>query len=368
MKTYDRIIIGGGLYGLYSLLKSVQQGMHVLLIEKEPDSFLRASFVNQARVHCGMHYLRSLETARQCARYFNRFVEEHKECINQAFRALYVNSKNGSLVSDSTFISVLESLNINYRYITPPDFMKSESISICAQVEEVSVDAKSLVYHYLSQIAKYGGNADIHYGESVTSLQINNEYIEVNSMYKSDYVLNCTYASINDIIRLFTHSEEGTFDLRYELCEVVLCNVADSLKGYGLTVMDGPFFSLMPFGYSGYHSLTSVGHTPHYSCEGRFPSFLCQSGNCHLFDIRNCNQCDNRPKSCYPKMLKTVLTYLKPNLITQCSSLYAIKPILTASEINDARPTVIVQHSSSPFFYSVLSGKLSSLYEMDSIL
>ena len=37
----------------------------------------------------------------------------------------------------------------------------------------------------------------------------------------------------------------------------------DDLKNIGITVMDGPFFSIMPFGQTGLHSLTSVTFTPH---------------------------------------------------------------------------------------------------------
>ena len=29
--------------------------------------------------------------------------------------------------------------------------------------------------------------------------------------------------------------------------------------------MDGPFFSLMPFGLTGYHSITTVSRTPHFT-------------------------------------------------------------------------------------------------------
>ncbi len=46
------------------------------------------------------------------------------------------------------------------------------------------------------------------------------------------------------------------------------------LKNTGITVMDGPFFSLMPFGQTGLHSLTSVTFTPHetsYDCGGDLP-------------------------------------------------------------------------------------------------
>lgn len=49
-------------------------------------------------------------------------------------------------------------------------------------------------------------------------------------------------------------------------------------------------------------------------------------------------------------------------------SLFSMKPILLASEIDDSRPTVIKVHSSEPTFVSVLSGKINTVYDLDEIL
>lgn len=49
-------------------------------------------------------------------------------------------------------------------------------------------------------------------------------------------------------------------------------------------------------------------------------------------------------------------------------SLYSIKPILTASEVDDSRPTVIRTNSDDPLFISVLSGKINTVYDLDGIL
>ncbi len=61
--TVDRIIIGAGLYGLYAALFCAKQGESVAIIECDPKPFMRATYINQARVHMGYHYPRSLSTA-----------------------------------------------------------------------------------------------------------------------------------------------------------------------------------------------------------------------------------------------------------------------------------------------------------------
>ena len=49
-------------------------------------------------------------------------------------------------------------------------------------------------------------------------------------------------------------------------------------------------------------------------------------------------------------------------------SLFSMKPILMASEIDDSRPTVIKLNSNAPTFVSVLSGKINTVYDLDEVL
>ncbi|MBR7174752.1 MAG: FAD-dependent oxidoreductase, partial [Clostridia bacterium] len=85
MKKYDRIIIGAGLYGLYAALFCGRRGERVLVLECESAPFRRATYINQARVHQGYHYPRSLSTAEKSAGYFARFNRDFDFCIHREF-------------------------------------------------------------------------------------------------------------------------------------------------------------------------------------------------------------------------------------------------------------------------------------------
>ena len=50
------------------------------------------------------------------------------------------------------------------------------------------------------------------------------------------------------------------------------------------------------------------------------------------------------------------------------SSLFAMKPILMQSEIDDSRPTIIRTYSKNPTFIGVLSGKINTVYDLDEVL
>jgi hypothetical protein len=54
--------------------------------------------------------------------------------------------------------------------------------------------------------------------------------------------------------------------------------------------------------------------------------------------------------------------------ISYKESLFAVKPILFAAEGDDARPTIIKTHTTDPYFISVLSGKISTIYDLDNII
>ena len=69
------------------------------------------------------------------------------------------------------------------------------------------------------------------------------------------------------------------------------------------------------------------------------------------------------------EMVQTTKKYLSEDIeIRYVKSLFTIKPILVASEIDDSRPTIIRQYSENPDFYTVFSGKINTMYDLDEIL
>ena len=186
---------------------------------------------------------------------------------------------------------------------------------------------------------------------------------------EAPYLLNATYAGVNDV-----HALLGLppFGIKYEKCEIILCTVENALKHTGITVMDGPFFSLMPFGQTGLHSLTSVTFTPHETSYDSVATFPCQAesgGCCTPGSLYNCNECPAKPQSAWPYMSQLARKYLKEEYgFAYHSSLFSMKPILKASEIDDSRPTVVRVMSDEPKLVSVLSGKINTVYDLDEVL
>ena len=146
----------------------------------------------------------------------------------------------------------------------------------------------------------------------------------------------------------------------------------EKLKDTGLTVMDGPFFSIMPFGKTGTHSLTSVTFTPHMTSYEKTPEFECQqkaNGYCSSEQLGNCNDCPAKPVTAFPYMANLARKYMLDDYgFEYRKSLFSMKPILMSSEIDDSRPTVIRKYSEGPTFVAVLSGKINTVYDLDEVL
>lgn len=372
MEQYDKIIIGAGLYGLYSALFCGQKKQKVLVLECGLAPFSRATYINQARVHQGYHYPRSISTAMKSAGYFERFNKDYGFCINREFRKVYATSSRYSWTNGRQFKRFCKAAGIPCEELQAENFFKGQMCDGAFLTREYTYDAMILKDYFLEKLESLG-NVEIQYGITIKDIEKLQDryavYMENGKEYRTGFLLNATYAGTNQILDMAGYEK---FKIKYELCEIILCDVNAKLASYGFTVMDGPFFSIMPFGKTGLHSLTSVAFTPHTTSYDEVPIFACQEksgGYCSSFRLGNCNDCMAKPKTAFPYMANLARKYLKDEFgFTYRSSLFAMKPILMSSEIDDSRPTVIRTYSEKPTFVGVLSGKINTVYDLDEVL
>ena len=369
---YDKIIIGAGLYGLYAAEFCGNQGDKVLVLEWENEPFKRATYINQARVHMGYHYPRSYATAIKSAQYFNRFVKDYEFCIHSGFDQVYATGESFSWTNREQFTQFCKAAQIPCEELFPGKYFNDGLCDGAFLTREYTFDAQILRDYFVDAVAKQPGT-EIKYGVRIKKIIRHADAYEIildnGQSFQTGFLLNATYGSTNQILSL---AGVEPFKIKYELCEIILCEPADKLLNVGITVMDGPFFSIMPFGKTGYHSLTSVSFTPHLSSFESLPTFACQersNGYCSPGQLGNCNDCQAKPESAWPYMASMAKKYLKGEYgFKYKASLFSMKPILKASEVDDSRPTVIKTVSQEPTFVSVLSGKINTVYDLDEVL
>lgn len=369
----DKIIIGAGLYGLYSALFCCERGQSVIVLECDDAPFKRATYINQARVHQGYHYPRSLSTAVKSAGYFERFNKEYDFCINREFDQIYATSSRFSWSDGTQFKEFCKAANIPCEELYPETYFKPGMCDGVFRTREYTFDAVILRDYFLDKLAAYDKTCRIIYGTRIDAIENDGSSYVIRTMegkaYRSGFVLNSTYASTNQILQMAGFEP---FGIKYELCEIILCEVNSKLRDIGFTVMDGPFFSIMPFGRTGIHSLTSVTFTPHTTSYDKVPTFSCQersNGFCSPDMLGNCNDCPAKPETAFPYMAGLARKYMQDEYqFRYKESLYSMKPILMSSEIDDSRPTVIRTYSKNPTFVGVLSGKINTVYDLDEVL
>ena len=150
--NYDKIILGAGLYGLYSALFCAKQKEKVLVLEYDPRAFMRATYINQARVHMGYHYPRSYSTAIKSAGYFKRFNEDYSFCINGEFEKVYATSSAFSWTNAKQFKHFCNSSNIPCDEVATSKYFNEGMCDGAFVTKEYTYDAEVLKHHLLNEL------------------------------------------------------------------------------------------------------------------------------------------------------------------------------------------------------------------------
>lgn len=371
-QRFDFVIIGGGIFGCYAALYLAKKGAKVALIEKEAQLFQKASLVNQARLHGGYHYPRSIATAALSDEHKERFTAEHRQFVNFGFEKYYAIDRFGSFTDPLQFERFCQYLNIRCERVLEHNLFNFNRIEALYLTEEFSFDPVLLREFYREKVEAEPG-ISIFKNTRVESATGNGKQWEIqltpySSLLTTDTVINATYAATNAVNKLFGVNELA---LTHEISEIAFV-ASPQFAGKGLTVMDGPFGSVMPFGLSGLLSLSSVAYTHHKISYDNLPRFDCQvpeDARCRPEAPSICTECPCRPESNAHKMLAQMRQYFSESVsFAHLFSYFTIKSKLKASYIDDGRPTEISMLRAEPRFYCLFAGKINSIYEVEKIV
>ena len=363
MYSFDYVIVGSGIYGLHAA-RRLSKKYKVCVIDILDSSFKGASYVNQARLHNGYHYPRSLQTAKDAHLYFEKFQEDFSDAIFKEFVQIYSISSDGkSKVSPKEYETFCSNVGIPLYEIDPKLYFK-QGIEKAYKTLEYSFNWKIIRDKLLSE-----ANCDIMYNTQIIEQQTNkNTYklkLSNGCIIETNGVINATYRNVNSLNRMFN---KETYKVKYELAEMILLTVPKIYQKVGLTIMDGEYISIMPFGKKNVHSLYSVKYTL-LDTSDKEPIFRCQDNTyCSPASIGDCNTCKYKPKSAYKKVLDLCSYYYIDTNFTNVSSIVTPRVIDKDSEHDDARLVNLKIFNDGPFFMSVHSGKINCIYQMDNIL
>lgn len=373
-ENYDFLIVGGGIFGIYSAIFLAEKGLKICLIEKEAELMRKASIVNQARLHAGYHYPRSIGTARIADEHKDRFTKEHKQFINFKFDKYYAIDRYGSFTDSKQFERFCETVKIKAEPVKEHPFVNFQRIQELYLTEEFSFDPILIAEYYKDWVQKYT-NIEIKMQTMVDSAYKNgdNWVVKIKNLEGEELnintpaVINATYCGTNTINKIF---DIKGIKLMHEITEMAMIH-SPQFNNIGLTIMDGHFASLMPYGISNLLSLSSVTYTHHKVSYEDEPTFDCQSqvNNCKPNAISICNNCKARPQTAKNKMIQQMKLYLTDEVeLNYFFSMYTIKAKLQSSYIDDGRPTEIAKLNSAPDYYCLFAGKINSIYEIEKFI
>ncbi len=355
IKKVDYLIIGGGFYGccLALFLRSISK--NIVIIDAKDSLLSRASRVNQARVHTGFHYPRSAITAVKSMILHSRFANDFPDAVYDEFKMLYAIPKRRSLVSANRFYRMFREMNAPIYEASPMQNSLFDSTTVDAAFEcvEHAFDYSVLRTHLSNRLDQM----DIECKMSTEALNIEEKddcvmvTLSDGTEVNAKYLFNVTYAGINQVLE---KAQLPKARLKYELTEIALVEPSDELNGFGVTVMDGPFFSVMPYPAKGLYSLTHVRYTPH-------KSWTTTGAVAEINKVIS----ENTLKSKVRHMILDGKRYL-PSLVDAVwhESLYEIKTVLLKNEQDDGRPILYQREPSNSKVISIMGGKIDNIYDL----
>ena len=362
LDRYDAIVIGGGFFGCQVATMLRAYADRLLVVEVADRLLTRASYNNQARVHNGYHYPRSMLTALRSRVNFARFCEDFSDCVVDDFAMYYAVAREHSKVTANQFATFCQRIGASLQ--PAPDhvvrWFDQDRIESVWRAQEYAFDADKLAVRMLRTLAAHEVAlalatlavriAPAGDGFVVTLQQSDGGTREV----RTRWLFNCTYSALNFVL---TAANRPPIPLKHEIAEMALCTVPEPMQSIGVTVMCGPFFSIMPFPARGLHSFSHVRYTPHAAWHerDRLPYGTGRPLQVSDFEVTSAFLAMQRDAARMMPMLKEV---------QQVDSLWELKTVLPQSEGNDSRPILFYRDPQLPRLVSVMGGKIDNIYDL----
>ena len=358
----DVAVIGGGFYGLRIGAMTAGASHSAALFEREQRFLGRASFNNQARVHGGYHYPRSVLTAMRARHLYARFQREFASAVDGEFQHVYAIARHQTKVRAREFAEFCRRIGapLSAAPRALAEHFDASTVEQTFLAEEAVFDAHRLADQAMASALDAGvrclpGSEVVGLEPgSARRLRLHWRSGANRGTTDADWVVNATYSALNDLL---TQSGLAPIPLIHELTEIAIVRPPAALRGYGVTVMDGPFWSCLPFPALGAYSLTHVRYTPHMRWRSDDAD---AASRAHAAAAQS-------PAASYASLMQRDAERFLPIMreTQYVTSLWETKTVLPRSAGDDSRPILVRQHVDAPGLISVLGGKIDSVYDVE---
>ena len=323
---------------------------HVVTLFERLPALMHGASRAANRLHMGFHYPRHEPTVRQCIRGYERFKKEFSAAILADVTNAYFIASERSLTSAETFLAFCDRLGLPYRQVDPARFSnRIDNVDLGIVTPEVIYDPAIVRRMMTTRLARSGVTVRLR-TEVVDIARDDDHSFTVSTRdggrHVFDAVVNCAYANANRIADHLGHRQKTR---QYEYTAVPIVQL-DHVKPTSVTIMDGPFFSLLPFGSGGDHLLFHVEHSVVAREDGRFlnPAWLTPEAS----PLASLDRQD------LFELIRSSSATFMPSLRTARLKGFAQGPrvVLENAEDTDARPSLVTLRE--PGFIDVFPGKV----------
>ena len=354
-------VVGAGIFGCSVAIALADVGYNVDLLERLPDILMGTSRNNTNRVHQGFHYPRDLQTATECRDHYRRFETEFREALLDDYPNIYDISEKGSLTSEDEFIAFCDRIGLSYSEI---DLHRLDvTINGCnlgISCSETIIDS-DLARNMLINRIRSSKNVRLSCNREVVAIERNTHryelsfQTEIQSKQSFDAVINCSYANIGSLTEQLGYE---VIDCQYEYTVVPIIDL--DCSPIAITIMDGPFMTLFPYGKPNQFLLYHVNYSVIETEIGR--KLNRDWLDAHKSPLRNMDQ-----DKYFSEILRACTDFV-PALANAKLLGYLESPrmVLPRHELDDARPSFVNDYGEG--YMTVFSGKIDrSLSIADSV-
>jgi glycine/D-amino acid oxidase-like deaminating enzyme len=358
VKRLNIAVIGGGVFGALAAIRLAEAGRRVSLFERNRELFRGAS-TNANRLHLGYHYPRDEDTARQCMLGYDAFRAAFPEAVLEGVRNTYFIARHGSLVSPEQYLAFCDRLSLPYGLVDLAAYQPAiANVAMGIQTEETIYDAAVLSVLLERRLRELG--VGIRCDSDIVDVVRNAGSFTLRTASDRyggfDGVVNCAYADINRLTEGLGHEPASR---QYEYTAVPVVEIEFPATA-SITVLDGPFVSLLPFGGGNRYLMYHVDH----SVIARSDDILMDRA---WLDAAASPFATVDQRLWFEKHVEACATFIPALLDARLTGIaQGPRMVLANREHDDGRPSFITEHR--PGYVSVFAGKLDhSIWVADAV-
>lgn len=349
-------VIGAGIFGCSMAIALSHLGYQVTVVERLSKILTGTTRNNTNRVHLGFHYPRDLDTAKMCKANFQHFVNFCPDAIVRGFPNAYCIASENSKTSGGEYLEFCKALDLPYKEI---DFATYTTQILNCDVglvnDEVVVDI-DILRGVVSEMLQHRKNIKVLCKTDVMKIERKASKYKLTTFedqtWTSDVVVNCSYANINRFTQQLGHK---VFEQQFEYTFVPI--VEWDAPPQGITVMDGPFFGLLP--YSKEPGKFTLYHVDHSVIETEISTLL--NPDWLQPDTSPSVQIDS--DALFQRLQRACCEFVPALANAKLSGfLQGPRMVLANHDDDDARPSMLNDYGDG--YFTVFSGKLDHFFSI----